>query len=117
MQIKTLFFEGSSKQSVLLDVRLTESFIERNRGLLALPPLSEGEGLLINPCSSIHTFSMKYPLDLVYLDKALKIVKIVENIAANRVSLCWRAKSTLELKSGEVERLKLSVGLKGKFLE
>lgn len=117
MQNKRLLFDVSSTQSAVLEVRLTESFIERNRGLLALPPLLEGEGLLITPCCSVHTFNMKYSLDLVYLDRALKIVKIVENIAANRMSLSWRAKNTLELKSGEVERLKLSVGLKGKFLE
>ena len=117
MQNKTLLFDLGLQQNVTLDISLTETFYERSRGLLALPELLIGQGLLIDPCRSIHTFSMKYALDIVYLDKTLTIVKIVESVAPNRTSASWRGRSTLELKAGEVERSRLRVGLKGTFLE
>jgi len=94
-----------------LSVQVTENFQERNRGLLALEALTQGQGLLITPCRSVHTFGMSYVLDLVYLNKSLKIVKIIKNIVPNRMSIALFAHSTLELKSGEVQRLDLKLGM------
>jgi len=95
-----------------LQVQVTENFKERNRGLLALNVLEQGEGLLITPCRSVHTFGMGYALDLVYLNKSLEIVKIIKNILPNRMSIACFAHSTLELKSGEAQRLGLKLGMK-----
>lgn len=107
MQKKAMYF---SNQSCLL-IKVTENFKERNRGLLALDELESGEGLLITPCRSVHTFGMNYALDLVYLNKSLEIVKIIKNIMPNRMSIAWFAHSTLELKSGEAQRLDLKLGM------
>lgn len=96
---------------VQLSVKVTESFKERNRGLLALDKLTSGQGLLITPCRSVHTFGMNYALDLLYLNKDLQIVKIIENIKPLRISIALRGHSTLELNSGEVQRLRLSLGM------
>ena len=96
---------------VQLSVKVTENFKERNRGLLALDKLENGQGLFITPCRSVHTFGMQYPLDLLYLNKALKIVKIIENLQPLRMSMALRGHSTLELNSGEVQRLGLSLGM------
>ena len=67
----------------------------RLRGLLARPTLA-GDGsqaLLITPCASVHTFGMRYPLDLVYLDFAGKVVGWREHVAPWRFSACRRAVS------------------------
>ncbi len=100
---------------IQLSIQITETFIERNRGLLALDELMEGQGLLITPCRSVHTFGMSYALDLIYLNKGLKIVKIVENILVNRMSFALFAHSTLELKSGEVQRLGIKVAMQASY--
>lgn len=85
----------------------TENIIERTGGLLRLSPLAKDQGLLIKKCNSIHTFGMKYSLDVVYLNRHYKVVKLVENIKPRRMSLCLKARHTLELLSGEISRLKI----------
>ena len=49
-------------------IREAASFIDRAVGLLCTPALESGEGLWLHPCSSIHTFFMRYPIDVLYLD-------------------------------------------------
>jgi uncharacterized membrane protein (UPF0127 family) len=108
-------FQSLSGESINLTVKVTETFYERNRGLLALSALEESQGLLITPCRSVHTFNMRYALDIVYLNKKNKIIKIVKNMKPNRISYSLKAKRTLELKSGEVARLQLNIGMQGIF--
>ena len=63
--------------------------------------LADGEGLLINPCSSVHMFFMRFPLDIVYLTKETSVVKVVPHLRAWRISLGGRgAHSALELPAG-----------------
>ena len=106
-------FSGIEKQQPqqILDVAITESFLDRNRGLLALAPLQVGQGLLITKCNSIHTVGMHYPIDLIYLNRALQIVKLVMSIVPSRASICWRASAVLEAYSGTIEALNLHVGM------
>jgi uncharacterized membrane protein (UPF0127 family) len=83
---------------------------DRARGLLGLPPLNQGEGLLISPCSSIHTIGMRYPIDVVFLNAAWTVVKIVERFPAARFCGARLARLTLELPAGEVDRMGIVVG-------
>jgi len=99
------------KDNISLEIAITQTFKERNRGLLALPNIREDQGLLISPCRSVHTFAMQYPLDLVYLSKQLKVVKLVENIPPNRMSCAITGHSTLELCAGTIARLQIKKGM------
>jgi uncharacterized membrane protein (UPF0127 family) len=54
---------------------------------------------------------MKYSLDIVYLSRHLKVIKVVENIKPTRMSLCFGAKHTLEMLTGEVNRLGIKKGM------
>lgn len=101
--------EGYKKNS--LSILSTENMSERTSGLLKLPFLEKSEGLLINKCNSIHTFGMKYDLDIIYLDRRYNAVKLVEQIKPRRMSLCLFAKHTLELPSGEIDRLGIKKGM------
>lgn len=56
-------------------IREARSFLSRGRGLMFVSGLDEGEGLLIDPCSSIHTFFMRFPIDVVYVDRSGTIVR------------------------------------------
>jgi len=94
-----------------LTVFSTEGIKERTSGLLSLPTLEPHQGLLLNYCRSIHTFGMSYAIDVVYVTKQHKIIKIVHNIKPYRMSICLFAHHTLELRSGEAKRLALAKGM------
>jgi len=75
---------------------------KRNKGLLGRESLSSGEGLWIIPCEAVHTFWMRFPIDLVYLDSKKQIQKIVSAVPPWRLSGCLRAHSVLELPAGTI---------------
>ena len=81
---------------------------DRMRGLLLRPPPDTGCGLLIDPCKSVHTFAMNYPIDVVYLDRNYRIARCIEALAPWRVAACKKANMTLELRAGEARRLGLT---------
>lgn len=80
-------------------VGVTETTLERTRGLLDRR-LDGSNGLYIRPCNSVHTFGMPYALDLVYLDRHERVIKVRERVAPRRLSLSMRARGVLELKAG-----------------
>lgn len=77
---------------------------KRRTGLLKHTSLEPGTGLWIVPCESVHTFFMKFPIDLVYLDKRHKVRKVRSRVPAWRLSACLPAHSVLELPAGTVEQ-------------
>ena len=94
-----------TKDTVLGDrIDVADTPAARNRGLLKRASLNEGEGLWIVPTQSIHMFFMKFALDVVYLNKAKEVVKVVSNLRPWRISLCLAAHSVLELPVGTIGR-------------
>ena len=81
---------------------LADTSEKRRTGLLKHTGLAPGEGLWIVPCESVHTFFMKFPIDLVYLDKKHKVKKVRHAVPAWRLSACLFAHSILELPAGIV---------------
>lgn len=75
---------------------------KRKTGLLKHTELRPGEGLWIVPCEGVHTFFMKFALDLVYIDRKHVVRKVVPNVPAWRASLCLSAHSIIELPAGSV---------------
>ena len=82
---------------------MADSSSKRRTGLLKHERLEPGEGLWIVPCESVHTFFMKFPIDLVYLDKKRKVRKVRKAVPAWRLSACLTAHSILELPAGTIE--------------
>jgi len=96
---------------VVGNLLVAESILARMIGLLGRKGLEQGSAMLLKPCSSIHTVGMKFPLDLIFLDKDDRIVRIVAGVAANRFVLGGRgAKSVVEIEAGQVDVCKLPVG-------
>ena len=83
-------------------VDLADTSAKRRTGLLNHTHLSPGEGLWIVPCESVHTFFMKFPIDLVYVDKRRKVRKVRNAVPAWRMSACLSAHSVVELPAGTV---------------
>ena len=84
-------------------VEIADTSEKRRVGLLKHARLEPGSGLWIVPCESVHTFFMKFPIDLVYLDKQRKVRKVRHAVPAWRLSACLSAHSILELPAGTAE--------------
>lgn len=90
---------------------VAERLLDRMRGLLGKESFSRGEGLLLRHCRAIHTFGMKFPLDLVFLDRNNRVVALRERVPINRFSpLYVTAASVLELPAGTLACLNVKSG-------
>jgi uncharacterized protein len=89
---------------------LADSFLSRARGLLFYRPLREHEGLFITKCSSIHSIGMTYPIDAIFVDSTLVILKVVQSVKPLRFRFCRGAFGVLEVRSGTAAPLDLKKG-------
>ena len=86
-------------------------FRSRSVGLLNRSSLDDDEALLIKPCNSIHTFFMKFPIDVVFLDKNGKVLKIKKRLKPWRFCDCiFKAYMTLELPQGKIDKITIKNG-------
>lgn len=98
-------------------VATADTSAARMRGLLGRSSLDPGEGLWIVPCESVHTFFMRFAIDLVYLDRDLRVRKIRSAVPPWRASVCWSAHSVVELASGAAAHSGLCKGDQLELLE
>lgn len=88
----------SDGKELVVNVSVAESLLARMRGLLGRASLPAGHGLLIRPCKGIHTFFMRFSIDVVFLDKDNRIVALYHSLPPNRMTPVYRkAISVLEL--------------------
>lgn len=73
---------------------------QRRTGLLKHTSLEPGDGLWIVPCEGVHTFGMKFAIDVLFLSRSKQVLKIRREMARRRISFCLRAHSVLELPAG-----------------
>jgi uncharacterized membrane protein (UPF0127 family) len=93
------------------NVRLADTPHSRRVGLLKHEGLEQGEGLWIFPTQAIHTFGMKFPIDVVFLDSSLLVKRVYQALPPSRLTrFVWRAKSVLELPSGSLKSTGTMVG-------
>ena len=83
-----------------LQVRHARSFSERRKGLARLDALPADVGLRIHGCSAIHTIGMRFALDLLWLDREGRVVRIDRDVPPRRQRVCLQAKSVLEVAAG-----------------
>jgi uncharacterized protein len=91
--------------------RVARSHRKRALGLLGQRTLAEGEGLLLLGTRAIHTFGMQFPIDVIYLDAAQRVLAIVLGLPPNRIGPWrWGVASVLELAAGTVIRSQTQLG-------
>jgi uncharacterized protein len=93
------------ERCVLADTALT-----RMRGLLGRRELPSGEGILLRPASSVHMAFMRFPIDAVFLDRDLRVMKVASDLRPWRAAGTRGAKAVLEIPAGEADRRGLTVG-------
>lgn len=92
-------------------VRIADHFFSRFIGLQGRKALAEGEGLLIRPCRQIHTFFMRFTLDVLFVSKEGVVVHIIEYFGKNLISPEIRlGREVIELQGGTVSKKHIHIG-------
>ncbi|MBW3652978.1 MAG: DUF192 domain-containing protein [Actinobacteria bacterium] len=81
----------------------------RMRGLAKLDALPADHGLLLAPCRSVQTVTMRFALDLVWLDADGRPVRLDEDVAPRRMRTCLRARSVIETAAGGGPRFRAAL--------
>lgn len=95
---------------IAAQVEIASTSAARRRGLLSKTEMSASSGLWLAPCEAVHTFGMKMPIDVVFLDRKHRALKLVKNMVPSRISLCLTGSSVLELAGGAIQRSGLQCG-------
>jgi uncharacterized membrane protein (UPF0127 family) len=96
---------------------VADSFWTRFRGFMGRPEPQPGEGILFRPGGSVHMFFMRYPLDVVFCDRDLRVVAIRAGLRPWRTAGARGAKVTIELATGEAARRGLAPGAQLRLVE
>lgn len=93
------------------NLEVAAGFWARTKGLIGRRDLPEDRGLLILRCNSIHTFFMKFAIDLVFVDRDMKVRKTYSSVPPRRLVLpVWGASSVIELRAGFLNNHPVNVG-------
>lgn len=93
-----------------MSIHRADTFAARLLGLLARPRLQRGEGLYLAPCASVHTVGMRYDIDVAFVDRTGRVMKLVPMLKPYRAAGCWGAHAAIELAAGEAARLGIEEG-------
>lgn len=80
---------------------MADSPFKRMKGLLGKKGLKPGEALIIKPCNSIHTFFMRFPIDVLFVSKDNRVIKAISGIKPFRLTyIYYHADFAVELTAG-----------------
>lgn len=124
MNEKVKLIQESSNEVVIEDLEFGVCYFSRLRGLMFRQDLPPGKGLIMIPCSSIHTFFMRFPIDLVMIAKTGEVLKVAQNVKPWKMILGEpQTYAILEVKAGGAAkiiqggRLKIHSGASGEIPE
>ena len=95
---------------VVTQLELAVDSVSRRKGLLGRDGLAETTGIVIAPTNAVHTFFMRFPIDIVFVTRAGKVVKIRPAVPARRIAIAIRAFAVVELAAGCAARQDLRTG-------
>jgi uncharacterized protein len=80
-------------------------------GFARLRSIDPNDALLLRRCRSIHTFGMRFPLDIVFVDRDWCVVRLARDVGPGRFISCRRAAAVIEVRAGEGDRLRVGLSL------
>lgn len=105
MKTKHITLTHKKNPSLYLHVQVADNFFSRFLGLMGKSSLPSDHGLLLVPCNSIHMMCMRFPIDAIFLDKDLHILKATENLSPwIGLSICPGAWGVIELPAGTIRQ-------------
>ena len=110
--MKTVRIVNLTKNTLIAqEARVASSLGRRMKGLLGRSGLSVNEALILKPCSSIHTFFMRFPIDVLFLDQNMRIIRLIQPMLPNRLGpAVWGAKMVIELPAGKLAQTQTQAG-------
>jgi uncharacterized membrane protein (UPF0127 family) len=100
----------SSGRVVVPDLEVAAESATRKKGLLGRAGLADGSGLVIAPTNAVHTFFMRFPIDILFVTRAGEVVKVRQAVPAWRMAAAFRGYAVVELAAGGAARAGLQVG-------
>lgn len=110
--MKTVAVRNQTRETFLAErAAHATGFLERARGLLGRPEPADGEGLVLEPCNSVHMWFMRYALDVVFADSERTVTGCVEELQPWGMSkVFWGSRYAIELPVGTIARTGTHVG-------
>jgi len=101
-----------TKNQVLAeDVLLSTSFLKRLKGLLGYKSLEENQAMILRPANSVHTFFMRFPIDVLFVDKNNIVVKAVSNMVSFKITRIYlKSIFVIELHAGMINATQTAEG-------
>jgi uncharacterized protein len=105
-----ILFNATKKTAVCDRCHFADSLLKRMVGLLNRKVLAPGEGLLLDRCYGIHTIGMRFPIDVLFLDKELHVMRAVQALPPFRTCVVKHAVYVLELPVGAIPASRTEAG-------
>lgn len=96
--------------SVYINAKIANGFFAKLKGLLFKPMLDDREAIVLTNCNSVHTCGMQYAIDVIFLNKQFRVIRIESYCKPWRFFYCQGAAHTLEMLAGQADSLRLGVG-------
>jgi len=106
----TMLMNERTHEPVATALELAVTRRARRRGLLGRDGLDDSAALILAPCTAVHTAFMRFAIDVLFLDRDGRAVKIVSNVAPWRIALAARAYAVVEMTAGSVSRQGVQLG-------
>ncbi|MFC0399678.1 DUF192 domain-containing protein [Paraburkholderia rhizosphaerae] len=107
MKIANMTVDG---RACNIRVKIAASVPERMRGLLGRATLADDEALLLVPCRSVHTFGMRFSIDVMFVDRLWRVIAVHREVPPARILFNLRATRTLEMRAGMADGLSIAAG-------
>jgi len=103
---------NESKNTTVADKAvMADNILTRIKGLLGRKEFSAGEALVLRPCNSVHTFFMRFPIDVLFIDRNNYVVGVVSALKPARLSkVFFRSACAIELPIGTIQSARISKG-------
>ena len=95
---------NQTKNTILAeDVFIANTPFKRIKGLLGKKVFLPNQAIILDPCNSVHTFFMRFAIDILFVDKDYKVVKVFSKLAPNRITrIYWHSSRVIELPAGRL---------------
>ena len=109
--------EEGTGRVVIAHLEIARNLWKQTVGLLGRSQLPADSGLWLEPCNSIHTWGMKFAIDVVFLDASGTVLRTVPNMRPWRVCWpVWKARIIVEIPAGTIDRRNISPGNRYKIV-
>jgi len=99
-----------SGQLIATRLELAADSESRRRGLLGRDALAEEAAFIIAPCNAIHTFFMRFTIDVVFANRQGQVVKLCRHLKPWRIGVGLKAFAAIEMAAGSIERTGITKG-------